>query len=279
MSRKPALLATVAALTLAAVPAHAGLFGKKKSAQTDATAPASASPPAPPAPSKASPEMRAQAERLDPIARAAFWTAEAAVDPTDVEAALKLSASLRAMGRWDEALAAAERITIQRPNDVEGLLEVARVQVGRGQGFYAIEPLRKAIAFNEKDWRPWSLLGVAYDQTSRPEDARAAWEEALKRSPDNTAVLNNLGVSLAAAGDRSGAIARLQQAAARPDATTQTRLNLALVLGLDGRTAEAERLLRDQLPPEQAEANLSWLRRASAASSARTWDALKSANP
>lgn len=285
MSPKPVLLATAAVLALGlAVPAEAGLFGKKKDAATAVApaAPAAQAKAAPPAAKRSSPELRAQAERLGPLARAAFWTAEVAADPSDVEAAVKLSASLRAMGRWEEAVAAAERIAIQKPDAVEAQLEIARAHIGRGQGFYALEPLRKAAALAPKDWRPQSLMGVAYDQTSRPEDARAAWNEALKLSPENTAVLTNLGMSHAASGEREQAIAFLQRAVARPDATVQTRLNLALVLGLAGRAGEAERLIRDQLPPEQAEANLAWLKRASSgptASTARTWDALKAATP
>jgi Flp pilus assembly protein TadD len=279
MSPNPVLLATAAVLAFGlALPAEAGLFGKKKRASTDAATAVAQ----PPAPQRASRELRAQAERLDPLARAAFWTAEVAADPTDLEAAVRLSAALRAMGRWEEAVAAAERIAIQKPDAVEPQLEIARAHLGRGQGFYALEPLRKAAALAPGDWRPRSLLGVAYDQTDRPQDARAAWTAALKLSPENTAVLTNLGMSYAASGEREQAIDHLQRAAARPDATPQTRLNLALVLGLAGRAEEAERLIRDQLPPQEAEANLAWLRRAAAGptpATTRSWDALKAATP
>lgn len=274
MSRKPVVLATAAVLAIGlAAPAQAGLFGKKKAE----TPPAAAAAPAAPAPKKASPELRIQAERTEPLARAAFWTAEATLDPADVEAGVKLSTALRAIGRYDEAVAAAERLAVLRPNEPEVLLEIGRSQIARGQGFYAVAPLRTAAGLSPKDWRPWSLLGVAFDQTSRPAEAQAAWVEALKRSPENPSVLSNLGLSLAAAGRAEEALVHLHKAAARPDATTQARLNYALVLGLEGRTAEAERVLREQLPPDQAEANLAWLKRAAASpvTANRRWDALK----
>ena len=41
------------------------------------------------------------------------------------------------------------------------------------------------------------------------------------------------------------------------------RQNLALILGLEGKLAEAERLERQDLPPELAEANMAYLRAAS----------------
>jgi Flp pilus assembly protein TadD len=59
----------------------------------------------------------------------------------------------------------------------------------------------------------------------------------------------------------------------------QVRQNLALVLGLSGNLAEAEKLLRQDLPPAQAEANLAWLQsqqaKPGAAPLTRSWDSLK----
>ena len=59
------------------------------------------------------------------------------------------------------------------------------------------------------------------------------------------------------------------------------------MLGLQGKMAEAEKLLRQDLPPAQADANLAWLQQQTqgaktpAASTAapinRSWDSLKSA--
>ena len=60
-----------------------------------------------------------------------------------------------------------------------------------------------------------------------------------------------------------------------------------LVLGLEGKLAEAETLLRQDLPPEQANASLAYLQAVSphaadvaappAAAPARTWDAVRGA--
>ncbi len=65
------------------------------------------------------------------------------------------------------------------------------------------------------------------------------------------------------------------------------RQNLALVLGLQGRTAEAEQIIRRDLPPELAERNLQWLREKTVpgttqtatapalTGTARTWDSVQ----
>ena len=51
-----------------------------------------------------------------------------------------------------------------------------------------------------------------------------------------------------------------------------------LVLGLQGKSTEAEALLRRNLPPDQADANLAWLQARAAAplaAAGRTWDSLR----
>jgi Flp pilus assembly protein TadD len=280
MSRRLVFAATA---LLIASPGAAGAwpFGKKEDAKAEPAkaAPAAGQTPAPAKPVKSPPAVRAQADRLDPLARAAFWAREVNADAADVEAPVRLAAALRTLERYQEAAQGLERVLIAHPNNVEALLELARVHIARGQGFYAVDPARKAAAAAPRDWRPLSLLGVAYEQVSRFDDARGAWRQALQLSPDNPAVLNNLAMSMAASGQSAEAESLLRKAAARSDATLATRQNLALVLGLQGKTAEAERLIRENLPPEAAEQNLAWLRKAAttapAAGGARTWESLK----
>lgn len=272
MSRRLALAATTAIVVLGMASPSWAIFGRRKPAeQPTPTAPVqpapggqAAAPTAPPQ-RKATAEERAMAERLDPIARAAFWNRENEVDPRDAVAGVKLAAALRAIGQPDKAVEVAGRMLILYPNDVEALIEMGRAHIQRGQAFYGIEHLRKAEQLAPRDWRPLSLLGVAYDQTQRTPEARAVWQRALQLSPENPAVLSNLALSLAQAGDTAQAEALLRRAVAQPTATLQTRQNLALVLGLQGKTAEAEQWLRQDLPPEMASANLMWLRQASTA--------------
>ena len=266
MFRTRARAATALALLplLAAPPAAArGLFGGRKEAPKTAAL-AAAAPAAAARPPRATPEQRAAAERADPLARAAFWVRESDNDPTDTEAGVRLASALRALGRNNEAAAAADRVLVAKPQHLEALLEAGRARVGAGEGFYALDFLNRAAALAPRDWRPWSVMGVAMEQTKRPDDARAAYARALELSPENPAVLSNLALMAANTGDRAQAEALLRRAVAQPAATVRERQNLALVLGLSGRMAEAERILRRELPPELADANLDYLRAASA---------------
>jgi Flp pilus assembly protein TadD len=283
MCRMSAFAATALSLSLAvgaSSPAAAGLFGKP-AAKPAASAPATPVAAATSAPrSKASAEERAMAERLDPLGRAAFWAHELDADATDPQAGLGLSQALRALGKYEDAAETSQRVLVAHPTNVDAMLEVARAQIGRGQGFYAIDPARQAQALAPRDWRAPSLLAVAYEQADRPDEALAAHRQALALAPDNPAALCNLALFYAAHGDAAQAETLLRTAAAKPGATVVIRQNLALVLGLQGRLDEAEKIARQDLPPEAVANNIAYLRAAAGPAGpgpGRSWDSMRDA--
>ena len=258
MSRKLTLAATALILAVAA-PALAQ--------QEDASPPAAATA-----------EERAAYDRADPLARSVFWAREAELNPADPVAGVRLAQALRELGRHDRAAEAAQGVLMVQPGNVEAMLEVGRAHIARGQAFYGIAALEQARDAAPSDWRPLSLLGVAYQQVRRQADAQAAWTAALALSPENPNVLSNMAMAMVAGGDSANAEPLLRRAVAQPGATLQMRQNLALVLGLNGNRAEAEQILRRHLPPEQADQNLQWLGEqlgsASPTAAPRTWESL-----
>lgn len=226
----------------------------------------------------ASAEVRAAYERSDALSRSVFWTDQADIDPRDPVAGVKAAAALRDLGRYDQAAETAQAVLVIQPNNVDAMLEVGRAHIARGQAFYGVAALEQARNARPGDWQAWSLLGTAYEQVRRPDDARAAWAQALALSPDNPAVLTNMAISAMTRGDAVTAEPLLRRAAAQPGASLKVRLNLAMVLGLTGKMGEAEQILRRDLPPEAADANLQWLRdraREGSVDQARTWGSLQ----
>lgn len=266
MSRMTTAVATAALMFLAAGAAQA---------QTPAQAQARQ-----PEPVRASAEVRATYDRMDALSRSVFWASEQENDPTDPVAGVKLAQALRELGRYDQAATAAEATLTVQPDNLDALLELGRAHVARGQAFYGIAPLEKARDQAPRDWRAWSVLGVAYEQVRRFDDARAAWNQALTLSPDNPDVLTNAAMAAMTQGDAAGAETLLRRAAAQAGASPKVRQNLAMVLGLQGKMGEAEQILRRELPPELAEKNLQWLSERAAspartAETARTWSSLQ----
>jgi Flp pilus assembly protein TadD len=261
MCRKPALAATV----LTPLLAFAALAGAPAWADQPVKAPAAAASPSPKAapPAKAaSPAERAAADRMEPLARATFWAGELSKNPADGEAGVKLATAMRQLGRNQEAYNTVQQVLALKPDDADALLESARDAISGNQGFFAIAPAQAFERLRPKDWRGPSLLGVAYEQTRQPELALAAHQRALALAPDNPAALCNLGMFYASQGDTAQAEALLRKAAALPGATVQVRQDLALILGLKGDLVESERLQRQDLPPDLADANMAYLKAA-----------------
>ena len=89
---------------------------------------------------------------------------------------------------------------------------------------------------------------------------RDSYLTALKIVPNEPSVLSNLGLSYALAKDLPKAETTLRLAAGQHPVDPRVRQNLALVVGLQGRFAEAEGIARADLPPDQAAANVAYLR-------------------
>jgi Flp pilus assembly protein TadD len=114
---------------------------------------------------------------------------------------------------------------------------------------------------SDPDWRILSVQGTALDQLGRYDEARQYYASALKIAPEEPSVLSNLGLSYVLSKDLPKAEETLRRANSRADADPRVRLNLALAVGLQGRLAEAEGIVKADRPAEEAAANVAYLRR------------------
>jgi Flp pilus assembly protein TadD len=78
--------------------------------------------------------------------------------------------------------------------------------------------------------------------------------------PEEPSVLSNLGMSYVLSGDLPKAESVLRRAYASPKADARVRQNLGLVVGLQGRFAEAESIVKADLPADEAAANVAYLK-------------------
>ena len=123
--------------------------------------------------------------------------------------------------------------------------------------------LRRAVAAHtpdNPDWRILSVQGTVLDQLGRHEEARGYYASALKIVPGEPSVLSNLGMSYVLTASLPKAEETLRQAYANPKADSRVRQNLGLVVGLQGRFAEAETIVKADLPPDEAAANVAYLK-------------------
>jgi Flp pilus assembly protein TadD len=181
-------------------------------------------------------------------------------DPRNAEAALAYGQALRATGQRSQAAAVLEQATIAHPADKALLAAYGRALADNGNFQQAFDVLSRAHSPDNPDWRILSVQGAALDQLGRHEEARRYYASALKIVPDEPSVLSNLGLSYVLSKNLPKAEEVLRQAYAGGRADARVRQNLGLVVGLQGRFAEAEQIVRADLPAEEAAANVAYLK-------------------
>ena len=110
------------------------------------------------------------------------------------------------------------------------------------------------------NWNALLVKGAILDQNGQNADARQQYLSALKVAPDQPSIHANLGLSYAMTNELDKAESELRMAVKMAGATTQVRQNLALVIGLQGRFDEARALFTAELPPDQVEANMAYIK-------------------
>ena len=181
-------------------------------------------------------------------------------NPRDPDGAIRYAQALRATGQRAQAAAVLETSALHNPENRALLGAYGRALADAGNFKQALEVLERAHSPDQPDWRILSVQGAVMDQMGRHAEAQRYYASALKIMPDEPSVLSNLGLSYALSKDLRRAEETLRRATARGSADRRVRQNLALVVGLQGRFQEAETIARSDLPPDEAAANVSYLK-------------------
>jgi Flp pilus assembly protein TadD len=169
-------------------------------------------------------------------------------DTNDKPTAMRYASVLQMNGQSDQALAVMRKLAIAHPQDREVLAAYGKALAGVGQFEPALDAVRRAQTPEYPDWKLVSAEGAILDQLGQTAEARQLYRKALDLKPDEPSVLSNLGMSyVRSASEAAGADSRVRQ-------------NLALVVGLQGRFEEAEQIASQELSPDQAKANVTYLR-------------------
>jgi Flp pilus assembly protein TadD len=194
-------------------------------------------------------------------------------DPKSKATGLTYGTLLRMTGRDEQALAVMRKLVIHHPKDNDVLSAYAKALAATGNLKEALDAVNRAQRPEQPDWRLLSAKGAILDQLDRTAEARRYYHQALDIMPDEPSVLSNLGMSHVLANDLPAAENYLKKANQQPGADSLVRQNLALVVGLQGRFEEAEKIASAELPPEEASANVEYLR--SMLSQQNSWSQLK----
>ena len=208
----------------------------------------------------ASPTSKAEAAPDDPRRAVEVYGERYRANPKDADVALAYGQALRVTGQRAQAVAVLEQATIAHPSNKVLLAGYGRALADNGNSQAAFDVLSRAHSPDNPDWRLLSVQGTALDKLGKHDEARRYYESALKIVPEEPSVLSNLGLSYMLTRELPSAEQALRRAYGNPRADARVRQNLALVVGLQGRFAEAETIAKGDLPAEEAAANVAYLR-------------------
>lgn len=196
-----------------------------------------------------------------------------AKNPNDKRIATNYAAALQMDGDADQSLAVMRKLAIVLPKDRDVLAAYGKALAANGQFEPALDAVRRAQTPEYPDWKLVSAEAAILDQLGQRDEARQNYRKALDLKPNEPSILSNLGMSYVLEGDLRTAETYMRSAAQQPNADSRVRQNLALVVGLQGRFDEAEKIASQELSPEQAQANVTYLRQMLAQQNA--WSQLK----
>jgi Flp pilus assembly protein TadD len=212
----------------------------------------------------------------DPDKAVAYWGPRYDKNPKNKEAALNYAAALRQLDRKQQSVAVLQKAVLAHPDDKDVLAAFGKTLAANGQLDQALNIIRRAQQPDRPDWRLISAEAAILDQQGKNDEARKLYVQAQTYAPEEPSILSNLGMSYLLTGDLDKAEETLRKASALPGADGRVRQNLALAVGLQGRFGEAEKIASADLSPEQAAANVAYLKNMLAQQN--NWSKLKAAD-
>jgi Flp pilus assembly protein TadD len=118
-------------------------------------------------------------------------------NPGEKTASIEYARALRALTRYNEAVAVIQTAAIKTPKDFDVLGEYGKALADAGQLPQAKDVLSHAYTPDNPQWDVMSVQGAVADRMGDHASAMQFYREALKIAPGEPSVLTNMGLSLA----------------------------------------------------------------------------------
>ena len=146
-----------------------------------------------------------------------------------------------------------------QPPSAKTLYAMARVMEAKGQSAQAEMMYVRAVQADREFVPAYCDLAQLQTRDGRVKDAIQTLSAGLEVRPQDTVLLNDLGMCWLARGDYEEALGSFTQAAALLPENTRYRSNMAVALGMLGRYEESLALYRQVLPAGEAYFNVAVL--------------------
>ncbi len=165
----------------------------------------------------------------------------AANKSVDIKNVIARARAAETDGRTAKALTILAKAHVKAPDNEELSAAYAKMAIEAGQGQVAFNVISRTAPEARLSGRMLSLRGAALASLGRHDEAHNAFTTALTRAPGDPDLLNNVAMSHVLRGELTAAERTLRRATSVTD-NQKIRHNLALVLGLQGRFGEANKL-------------------------------------
>lgn len=172
---------------------------------------------------------------------------------------LGMAEAARRGGDLKTALPMYETLTREQPDHLEAMEGYGLALMQSGKAVDAGRVFADIMKENPKRWRTLNALGILFVNKNMIPEAMAYYTEALKYSPDNAAVLNNVALSQAVDGNYARAFDTFEQAARVSNSELQRQqitLNMAMVYGISGDLETARSIASKYLQGPELDNNL-----------------------
>ncbi len=169
-----------------------------------------------------------------------YWGKELSKNPHDDKAALAYARNLKALGRKQDALGVLQASYLHNSDNRELLSEYGRLALEMGQVGTADKLLERADDPAKPDWRILSARGTVQAKQGQYKEAINYFERARAMAPGQSSIVSNLAMAYTMDGHAAKGESLLRQAAEDPAADPRIKQNLALVIGLQGKSTEAQ---------------------------------------
>ncbi len=157
--------------------------------------------------------------------------------------------ALALLGAYDQATVIYQTLLAKDPNSIRATIGMGRITLSK-QPAVAEALFQQALKREPKDMTALNNLGIARDLQGHHAEAQTAYRQALAINPDLDSAQANLALSMAMSGQGAAAVQLLKAKATEPGVPAKVKHDYAVVLAMAGNRSEAERILSQDLPPD-----------------------------
>lgn len=180
-------------------------------------------------------------------------------NPEDVNHRFGMAEALRRMGEYKAAVIMYDDVISKQPEPLEAYEGKALALMAQGDTEAAARILQQVLTKDRARWRTLNALGILFASKPMFSEANTYMNEALRVSPNNPSVMNNMALISAMQHQYPAAIETLKQAASASTEEKQREqidMNRALIHGISGELQEAENVASKYLKGGALQNNL-----------------------